>query len=351
MRIVVLNWRDLAHPGAGGSEVYVEEMARAWVARGHHVTFFSAEVPDRPLMETCEGVVHVRGGSQYTVYGQAKDFVLARPRGEVDLIVDVINTRPFMAPTFARGTPVVALIYQLAAEVWRHEVPLPAAIVGRYVLEPSWLRPYRDVPVATISASTHADVRALGFRDVHVVGVGLRLPALPPAPPREAAPTVAFLGRLARNKRPDHVLSAFALARRQLPGLRLWVIGDGVLRPDLERSAPPGVRFLGRVGELEKFDLLARAHVLVATSVREGWGINVSEAAAVGTPAVAYDVPGLRDSVSASGGVLVAERPAALAVELVERFTAGSLPVPGGPGTATWEEVADRFLDVVAVAR
>ena len=52
----------------------------------------------------------------------------------------------------------------------------------------------------------------------------------------------------------------------------------------------------------------ARAHVLVATSVREGWGLNVSEAAACGTPAIGYSVPGLVDSIPASGGALVEPR-------------------------------------------
>jgi glycosyltransferase involved in cell wall biosynthesis len=42
---------------------------------------------------------------------------------------------------------------------------------------------------------------------------------------------------------------------------------------------------------------MSRAHVLLVPGVREGWGLVVSEANAMGTPAVAYDVPGLRDSV------------------------------------------------------
>ena len=42
---------------------------------------------------------------------------------------------------------------------------------------------------------------------------------------------------------------------------------------------------------------MAEAHVLLMTSVREGWGLVVTEANACGTPAVVYNVPGLRDSV------------------------------------------------------
>jgi len=77
----------------------------------------------------------------------------------------------------------------------------------------------------------------------------------------------------------------------------LWVVGDGSFRRGLERLACNGVRFFGRVGEAVKRDLLCRAWVLVHSSVREGWGLNVLEAAACGTPAVAYRVAGLCDSV------------------------------------------------------
>ncbi len=81
--------------------------------------------------------------------------------------------------------------------------------------------------------------------------------------------------------------------------------------------AGPGVTFLGRVSEEEKRERLGRAHALVATSVREGWGLVVTEAAASGTVAIGYDVAGLRDSIGASGGILTPADPASLATGLV----------------------------------
>ena len=55
--------------------------------------------------------------------------------------------------------------------------------------------------------------------------------------------------------------------------------------------------FTGRVPEQEKHRLLCSAWLLMHPALVEGWGIVVSEAAIRGTPAVAFDVPGLRDSV------------------------------------------------------
>jgi glycosyltransferase involved in cell wall biosynthesis len=121
------------------------------------------------------------------------------------------------------------------------------------------------------------------------------------------------------------------------------------MEPQLRKSTPPGVQFLGAVSQTEKFERLQRAHVLIATSVREGWGLVVSEAAIVGTPSIAYDVAGLRDSVSASGGFLTAPNPEALGRALCEYFVTTAetgVPEVSAGGILDWGEVADMILGV-----
>jgi glycosyltransferase involved in cell wall biosynthesis len=157
--------------------------------------------------------------------------------------------------------------------------------------------------------------------------------------PKEAEPTVVFLGRLVAMKRPEDTFRAFELLRGHFPGARLWAIGDGPLERRLRAAAGPGVHLLGRLGRKELRDRLARAHVLVATSIREGWGLNVSEAAACGTPAIGYRVPGLVDSVPASGGALVDPSPAELGAALVDFFS-GRLALEPRVSTVPWAEVA-----------
>jgi glycosyltransferase involved in cell wall biosynthesis len=156
---------------------------------------------------------------------------------------------------------------------------------------------YRDVPVATVSGSTMADLRRLGLRDVRVV-----LEGRDQAPPvahlaKENVPTFAFIGRLAANKRPDHAIAAFRRIRDSLPDAHLWVIGRGALEAQLRASAPEGVEFLGRVSRQEMYERMARAHCLLVPSIREGWGLVITEANGVGTPAVGYDAPGIRDAI------------------------------------------------------
>jgi glycosyltransferase involved in cell wall biosynthesis len=339
VRILFYNWKDLAHPHAGGAEVFTEEVARALVLRDHAVTIFASAVAARPVRETVEGVEIIRRGNRLGVYRAAHDFWRYEGRGRYDVVVDEINTRPFLTPRWLRGAPVVALIHQLAREIWFYETPLPIALLGRFVLEPRWLRAYRSVPALTVSRSSADSLRRhYGWLDVTVVPEGLD-PHPPPAVAKEPDPTVAFLGRLVAMKQPAHAIEAFALLRQEVPSARLWMIGDGPLHGRLQERTPAGVAFLGRLDTQEVRERLARAHVLVATSVREGWGLNISEAAACGTAAIGYAVPGLADSISASGGALVKPRPQPLARALVD-FFAQRLTLKPKVSTVPWTEVA-----------
>lgn len=350
MRILVLNWKDLAHPAAGGAEVFLHSVAEQLAARGHEVMLLAATIAGAPDKETRHGVRVIRAGGRLSVYRAARQFWELQPSGSFDVVVDSINTRPFLTPRWIVGTPVVALIYQLAREVWRYETPFPVWPLGRYVLEPLWLRTYREVPALTISQSSATSLREHhGWKDVTVVPVGLE-PIARREVPKEGRPTVVFLGRLVGMKRPEHAIEAFRRLQSAYADAQLWMIGTGPKERKLRRMASNGVELLGRVSSDERADRLTRAHVLVATSVREGWGLNVSEAAVCGTPSIAYAVPGLVDSVRAAGGALVEARPDALADALMQ-FFAGQLVLAPRIGTSTWIEVADaverRLCEVI----
>ncbi len=150
-------------------------------------------------------------------------------------------------------------------------------------------------------------------------------------------------------KRPDHAIAAFEKARSVMgPNMELHIVGSGPLEEELRRKAIPGVVIHGRVSQLEKFRIMASAHALLATSVREGWGLVVSEAAAVGTAAIAYDIAGLRDSVAAADGFLSAENPDALAAAIVKHLPnlvrQPRAPIAHG-GAHSWDHVAADVLE------
>ena len=328
--------------------MYTDQVARQWVAAGHEVTILTSHVDGYPPEDHSDGVTILRRGGRHTVYREARRFYESGGRGCYDLVIDQVNTRPFLAPRYVDDAAVLALVHQVAREVWFYETPLPVALLGRYVLEPWWLRQYRRVPTVTVSESSRQSLERYGLTQVAVVPEGYSPPSFSSGslPSKEPRPTMIYVGRLSPNKRPEHVIHAFRQVRRRIPDAQLWVVGAGPMQATLERHAPPGSTFFGHVDDAAKHDLLARAHVLVMTSVREGWGLTVTEAAAVGTPSIAYAVDGLTDSVRASGGTLTTCSPEALASAVVSAF--GSDPgrpaccMPGG--VLPWNEVAEALL-------
>jgi glycosyltransferase involved in cell wall biosynthesis len=314
VRLLFLNWRDIRSPNAGGAEVLTHEIAKRLVARGHSVTWFSSRPDGLPATEEIDGIEVVRSGSETTTRLSAPSYA----RRDWDLVVEEINTLPYFSHRFAR-CPVALFIMQLAREVWWYEAPKALAPLG-YASEPRYLRSYRDVPSITISMSTRDDLRALGFRaPVWIVPVGVYAPPARSLASKEPVGRLVIVCRLVPSKRVDHAIEALALLVREFPQATLTVIGEGPERQRLESKAEglgvdDAVVFAGHVDEALKNALLRDSDILVACAVREGWGLTVTEAARQGTPAVAYRVPGLRDSVvDGRTGVLTDATPASLA--------------------------------------
>jgi glycosyltransferase involved in cell wall biosynthesis len=354
VRILFLNWRDSRNPEAGGAEVFVQEVAARWIAGGHEVVLLTSGFPGAPRHENIDGVSirrigHLRKGSFHLLVQRE----LARLR-EFDAVVEGINTIPFFTPLWRRLPPTVALIYQLAVEVWDTELPRHAAHLARWI-EPQLLRPYRTVPVVTISQSGKRELLGAGLRDVTVIEPGRS--EVPPLrhTADEPVPTVMFAGRLAANKRPDHAVEAFRLIKRNKPDARLWIVGQGPMAEVLRRSLPEDAQLLGHVSRTELYERMARAHCLLVPSVREGWGLVVTEANAVGTPAVGYDVPGLRDSIHTGETGLLAEagNPAALAREAERLLDDAELRgrmsecAERLAGSFSWSKTAASLLEVI----
>ncbi len=241
----------------------------------------------------------MRAGGKYSVYKRAKEYYeQSFSREKYDVVIDEINTKPFLTPNFIKnGELVVALIHQLAREYWFYETSFPINYLGYYYLENRWLKNYTDIPTFTVSESTKQDLASLGFKRIFEVPEGLNFKPLNQVSAKENYPVIAYVGRLKRAKRPDHAVKAFKLVKARIPEAELWVLGEGPLKAELERIACDGVRFFGNLSNAERRDMVERAWVLIHPSVREGWGLNIIEANALGTPCVAYNVGGLRDSI------------------------------------------------------
>jgi glycosyltransferase involved in cell wall biosynthesis len=136
----------------------------------------------------------------------------------------------------------------------------------------------------------------LGYSGEITILEGLLPPGMEAAEPAPAEPMVVFAGRLIPEKQAIAVVPAVALARERIPELRATIFGDGpehdaVQQLIAESGLDGAVRAPGFVaGELVE-DAVRRALCLLFPSRREGYGLVVVEAAAVGTPSVVVDAP------------------------------------------------------------
>jgi glycosyltransferase involved in cell wall biosynthesis len=258
------------------------------LAQGHLVTLLcGGPVAERPY--------HVmRNGGTYSQFLRAPLAYLRNFR-DVDLIVEVCNGMPFLAPLWSRR-PVLCLVNHVHTDLWPIRFRPPVSTVGRNIerLVMPWA--HRRNLFLTVSPSTAENLEQMrvGRDRIRQICNGVVEPD--PPTPRSPEPLFLAIGRLADYKRLDLLLRLWDRVRHVVGG-KLVIAGDGPERPRLEALAGPGVEFAGWVSEQDKHRLMCSAWLLMHPALIEGWGLVVAEAAIRGTPAVAFDVPGLRDSV------------------------------------------------------
>jgi glycosyltransferase involved in cell wall biosynthesis len=301
--VVLLNRRDTTHPEGGGSEVFLERTAARLVDLGWRVTVVCARHPGSPAREHRDGVRFVRSGEGLGLYTRTALAMLLGRFRPVDVVVDVQNGMPFCSPLFTR-TPVVNLVHHVHRELWPVIFGPMLARVGWFAESVVGPRVYRGRRYVTVSAATRDELVGLGVAagDITVVHNGTDVRPVP-GRPRSDRPTILAVSRLVPHKRLEMAVEAVAALRPRLPDVRLVVAGTGYWEPRLRDAVDAlGVRdhveLLGWVDEAHKHRLMAQAWVMAMPSLKEGWGLSVIEAAAHGTPTVAFhDAGGLSESV------------------------------------------------------
>lgn len=305
MRILVVNWQDRENPRAGGAEIHLHEVFGRLADRGHAVTLLCSGWPGAADRVELDGIQVHRVGTRYTLPLHARRYARRNFRpGGFDVVVEDLNKAPLFTPGWGLG-PVVLLVHHLFGRTAFREATPPVA-AATVLLEQTLPLRYRGLPTVAVSASTRDDLirRGLRAQDIQVIPNGVDLTRFHPDPAvgEYTEPTLLYLGRLQRYKGVDLLLGAVAHLRDRGVAVRLLVAGKGPDRARLEglvrsRGLADRVRFLGFVSDDEKVALMRRSWIHLLTSPREGWGITNLEAAACGTPTVASDAPGLRDSV------------------------------------------------------
>ncbi|HEB91569.1 MAG TPA: glycosyltransferase family 1 protein [Deltaproteobacteria bacterium] len=302
-RVLVLNERDPEHPAAGGAEFHVVEIFRRLCARGYDVTLASSGFSGGASRARVDGLSVRRLGRLPFYYPRVAAFCArGTRRGDFDVVVECLNKVPFFSPVYS-AVPVLALCHHLFGEVAFRQVawPIAATVWASERLIPPL---YGRCPFITISESSRDDLVGRGIDEsrIQVSHCGVEGTEIGVDVDRVRSPRVAYMGRIEPYKRVDVLLRAMARLSDRFPDAEILIIGRGSARPALEELAKElglrdRVRFTGFVDDVERDRLLAGCRVCVCASEKEGWGLTVIESNRLGTPVVASDVPGLRDSV------------------------------------------------------
>lgn len=328
MNILVVNWQDRVNPQAGGAEIHLHEIFGRLAARGHRVRLVCSGWAGAKATEAVDGISVERHGDRnsFTLVGRRaarRALKAERP----DVVIEDINKIPlFLAGMTDR--PFGVIVPHLFGRTIFQEASLPSATLV-WAMEKPMPWAYRRAWFHAISESTRDDLIGRGVPAGRITviypGVDSRLFVPDPAVPRTPHPSFVYVGRLRRYKGVEFALRALAIARIRRPDIRLDIAGRGDDQARLqglarELGVADAVRFLGFVSEAEKIRLFRSSWANLFPSPKEGWGITNVEAAGCGTPSLASDSPGLRDSVRhGETGFLV---PHADAPALAERMLA-----------------------------
>lgn len=301
MKILCFNWRDITHPMAGGAEAYFHEIAKR-LADEHQVTLFCGKYRGCLQTEQIDGIRIIRRGGSFSLYLHAISSYLTSLRKEsYDIVIDSINGVPFFTPLFIRKKKIAIIHHLVKRDIFFRELPFPLAFVGWFAERMIPLI-YRKTEMITVSESSRQELISFGISDqrLHTIynaidkdGMGIGI--------KSEKPLIAYVGRIKQYKQLDHLLRAFETVGGEIPEVEMVIAGRGEydelekLATKLENSTH--ITMAGEVSREKKTEILKEAWTFVMPSMKEGWGVSVIEANSCGTPAIAYNVPGLRDSI------------------------------------------------------
>jgi len=305
LNILALNWEDLLNPQAGGAEVHLQEILKRIAQKGHKITLLCSGFPGCEPKEEIDGISIIRRGSRFN-FNLVAPFALKTllKQKRWDIVIEDINKIPFFSPLYHK-LPLLVVIPHLFSDSVFKEINF---VLGTYIYlsEKPISRIYKGFRFMVISESTKEDLvkRGLPADDIFVIHCGIDHTLYHPDPSvkKDTVPTVIYLGRLKKYKSIDHLLSAFSRSLKKIPEAKLVVVGEGDFKGSLinltsRLNMKDKVEFTGFVDKSEKVKRLQKAWVAVYPSLKEGWGLTNIEANACGTPVIASNVPGLKDSV------------------------------------------------------
>lgn len=301
MKILILNWRDIRHPRAGGAEMRLHQIYAPLTQQGHEVVLYSCAFPGCKKQESLDGIEVYRLGNDLS-FAPLCTLNLKRwvKRHHSDIVVEELNKLPFYSPLVYKGPLMVQMAHLWRKSIFKEALFPIAFVVWFFEQTIGWF--YKKCWFSVYSTCTQDDLRAFGVPENHnrLIYCGSDLSSYVPGTV-EREPFIVWISRLQQYKGPTDAVEVLEKLLPDFPELKLVIIGSGPFRQKLEgfiqsKGLQDKVTLTGFISEAEKIDFLQRAAVHLQSSYKEGWGLSVIEANACGCPVVANDTTGLRDS-------------------------------------------------------
>ncbi|MCP4294295.1 MAG: glycosyltransferase family 4 protein, partial [Proteobacteria bacterium] len=237
MNILVINWRDIKHPRAGGAEVRLHHVYEPMAARGHRVILITCRFPDCDEYEDVNGIEVHRYGSDHsfasTVFFSLRSWV---KEFHADIVVEDFNKLPFCTPLISPVPVMVQMHHLWLGSIFR-EAPFPTAFTVWFGEQ--FLRPfYRKHPFCVVSESTKRELRGYGIPDksIEIIYNGVDLEFYhQPFAKCEGKPYLFWLGRIQKYKGVLDCCESFKQIASDFPDLNLKIAGSGPFLPELKK--------------------------------------------------------------------------------------------------------------------
>jgi len=346
--ILVLSERDIKHPQSGGAEKYLHN-ALQLIAKEKKIVHLSTYYKGAIEEEIIDNIHYIRAGNNSVsvifkgrkIYKKNKDNILA--------VIDHSNSHQFFTFLWAKKKRIF-FTHQLTLDIWAYYYGFMGHILK--FLEERLLRLSRGTAI-TVSPSTEKDLKDRGFEDIYVCQEGndIILEELPSMAIKEDY--LLYVGRLLPYKRvEDVILLAKSLNRH------VKIMGRGPARyinklMELVKEEKVDCHFTGFVSKEEKIEIMKKAYMLVLPSIREGWGLVITESANLGTPSLVYPVNGVVDAVDHGAAGFIAKE---VGVSAFEEVVATMIPEAYMEKREkafeyslqfTWEKTAIQFRDTI----
>ncbi len=299
IRILWFNHRDIMSNNAGGAERSIMEIGRRLAKIGFDIHLASVNQGNMKAYEEIEGIKIHRSKSNIKAHISVRKTI--RDINPDIIIDDMAHVVPWLSASVSKK-PVIVFFHHLHARTLQGQVSKPMAFALKRI-EKMYKIFYRDSIFITESETSANDLETLGIKPGNIRRIlpGVDHALFKPAKKTDACSLVYFSG-MRNYKRPWLAVEAFDKAKELYPDASIKVIGAG---PSLNSTIEAAKRsvytkdisFMGRISAEEVSANVSSSWVNLQTSMAEGFGVSMLEAAACGTPTIAIKAPGVSEIV------------------------------------------------------